>query len=235
VARRAILGTASLAVGLMLLAPVGRGVSVEVVVSDVDGSTPLHVYVPAAAAADGLGRSADPGPGVVVVHGFAGSARLMHSWSLALAHAGFTVVAPDLPGHGADPTPMQGPEGLAEAVDAALAHLAGLPGVDAGRIAVLGHSMGSGAVLGRGVERPEIIRAVVAVSPTDAVVDEGRPRDLLLLAGANEPRYVANAESLLVRAGGEGGAPGDGDARRLVVVPRVVHVSLLFSRTAQDA
>jgi len=240
VARRALLGFALLISGIVLLAPVGRGVTVEVVAAGVDGSTPLHVYVP-----DGGGvpdSDAASRPGVVVAHGFAGSARLMHSWSLALARAGFVVVAPDLPGHGANAAPLAtGPRGLSDAIDAAIEHLVGLDLVDADRIGLLGHSMGSGAVLERGIERPDLVRAVVAVSPTDAAVDARRPRDLLLLAGANEPRFVANAESLLERAGGEGGVPGEGgrrgagDARRLVVIPRVEHVSILFFRAAQDA
>ena len=57
--------------------------------------------------------------------------------------------------------------------------------------------MGSGAVLERGIAHVELVRAVVAVSPTDADVDAEAPRDLLLLAGANEGRFVTNAESLL--------------------------------------
>jgi len=241
-AGRALSGAVLVLSGVVLLVPVGRGVSVETVVAaaagadgtgGAGGTVPLHVYVPDTAvrdAADGVA-----GPGVVVAHGFAGSARLMHAWSLALAAAGFTVVAPDLPGHGVASTPMEGPDSLAAALDVAIAHLLGLPSVDAGRVALLGHSMGSGAVLERGIARPESVRAVVAVSPTDAPVDTELPRDLLLLAGANEARFVANAESLLERAGGERGMPGDTDARRLIVVPRVEHVSILFSRDAQDA
>jgi pimeloyl-ACP methyl ester carboxylesterase len=227
VTRRALVGLTVLMAGIVLLLPVGRGVTVEGTVG-ADGVTPLHVYVPDG---DAVAR-----PGIVVAHGFAGSARLMHSWSLALAGAGFVVVAPDLPGHGANAAPIaMGPGALAATVDAALEHLVGIPTVDAGRIGLLGHSMGSGAVLERGIRRPELIRSVVAVSPTDASVDALLPRDLLLLAGANEQRFVANAESLLLRAGGERGAAGDGDARRLVIVPRVEHVSILFSRAAQDA
>jgi dienelactone hydrolase len=229
VARRALLGLALVAMGIVLLLPVGRGVAFEIVDAGADGATPVHVYVP-----DGDGATARPA--VVVAHGFAGSARLMHSWSLALARAGFVVVAPDLPGHGANPAPLAtGPGALAASIDAAFEHLLGLPFVDADRVGLLGHSMGSGAVLGWGIERPEQARAVVAVSPTDAPVDALLPRDLLLLAGAREPRFVTNAESLLERAGGERGTPGDGDARSLLVVPRVEHVSILFSRVAQDA
>jgi hypothetical protein len=130
---------------------------------------------------------------------------------------------------------MQDADTLQVALDVALAHLVGLPSVDSDRLALLGHSMGSGAVLDFAIARSDSVRAVVAVSPTDAAVDAGRPRDLLLLAGENEARFIANAESLLERAGGARGVPGDGDARRFVVVPRVEHVSILFSRTAQDA
>jgi len=233
VRKRAVLGVSLVLAGIALLVPVERGVTVSQDVIDPEGSSPVpvHVYIPAdAPASPGSGV-----PGVVVAHGFAGSARLMHSWSLALAHAGFTVVTPDLPGHGGSSVPLRGPDSLSTAIDAAVTHLLALPDVDAERIALLGHSMGSGAVLARGISRPDAFRAVVAVSPTDAAVDEDVPRALLLIAGANEARFVANAESLLERAGGVRGEPGAPDGRRLDIIPRVEHVSILFSRTAQEA
>jgi pimeloyl-ACP methyl ester carboxylesterase len=226
--RRAAIAAVLLTLAVLLLAPTGRGITVEDRTVGPDGGLPLRVYVP-------QGTAAGSGPGVVVAHGFAGSAALMHTWSLALAHAGFVVVAPDLPGHGANLASLADrPDRLPEAVTAALAELRAMPEVDAGRVALLGHSMGSGAVLAVGVERPELVRAVVAVSPTDAPVTSSAPRDLLLLAGANEARFVANAESLLDRAGGARGVAGDGDARELVIVPVVEHVSILFSRTAHE-
>lgn len=231
VGRRLGLGAVLVVLAALLLLPVGRGVDV-VRLDPGEGGPPGRVYVPAAAA---------PGtaPGVVVAHGFAGSAALMHTWSLALAHAGFVVVAPDLPGHGVDTTspPAGGADSgsLSAAVLVAADRLREVPAVDPGRIGLLGHSMGSGAVLDAAIAQPERFAAVVAVSPTDADVGASTPRDLLLLAGANEPRFVANATSLLARAGGAGGSAGDGDARALVVVPVVEHVSILFSRTAHDA
>lgn len=232
VARRAVSGLVLVVVGVLLLLPVTRGIEVRDLHVGADSELPVRMYVPASAVAAAT-------PGVVVAHGFAGSALLMHTWSLALAHAGFVVVAPDLPGHGANPAPLRssstgdaGP--LAAAIDAAVGHLLLMPEVDQDRIGLLGHSMGSGAVLDVGVARADLVAAVVAVSPTDADVDAVAPRDLLLLAGANEGRFVANAESLLARAGGQRGVPGDGDARALTVVPRVEHVSILFARGAHD-
>jgi pimeloyl-ACP methyl ester carboxylesterase len=228
-ARRGVAGLLLLVVALLQLAPVGRGVAVTDGQAGPDLALPVRTYLP-----EGLAPGS--APGVVVVHGFAGSALLMHSWSLALAHAGFVVVAPDLPGHGANTSRLgERPDVMSAATDLALGHLLLIPEVDGARVGLLGHSMGSRAVLELGVRRAGAVRAVVAVSPTVADVDTTAPRDLLLLAGENEARFIASAEALLERAGGERGLPGDGDARSLRIVPYVEHVSILFSRAAHDA
>jgi dienelactone hydrolase len=44
-----------------------------------------------------------PFPGVVVVHGFSGSSRLMDGIGIAFARAGWLAAMPDLSGHGANP------------------------------------------------------------------------------------------------------------------------------------
>lgn len=222
---RAVAGPVALVVGLVLLAGATRGIEQRTVSV---GPTPVTIYVPQGATVAGS-------PGVVVAHGFAGSRQLMHSFSLALARAGFVVATPDLAGHGASTLRIADDRGaLAADVGRALTALRDVAAVDHRRIGLLGHSMGSGAVLTAGIADAMTFRAVVAVSPTDAPVTSDAPRDLLLLAGANEPRFVANAESLLERAGGARGVPGDGDARALEVVPRVEHVTILFSATAQE-
>jgi dienelactone hydrolase len=222
---RALAGVVLLIAGVLLLAVATRGIEQRTVTV---GPTPVTIYVP-------QGATVAASPGVIVAHGFAGSRQLMHSWSLALARAGFVVATPDLAGHGASTLRIADDrDALAADVGRALTALRDVAEVDHGRIGLLGHSMGSGAVLAAGIDDPATFRAVVAVSPTDAPVTPAAPRDLLLLAGANEPRFVANAESLLDRAGGSGGAPGDGDARALSVVPLVEHVTILFSGTAQQ-
>ncbi len=189
----------------------------------VHAGVPMDLLIPA---------GAETAPGVVVAHGFAGSRQLMRTTALALAEAGFVVAVPDLSGHGANPTPLvrdDDGDGLRDDVRSAVDALRTVDAVDTDRVGVLGHSMGSGAVLRAGIAAPERIAAVVAVSPTDAEVSPQAPGDLLLLAGALEPRFVAQAEDLLQRAGGPVAAAEDGPRRELEIIAGVEHVSILFS------
>lgn len=222
--RRLLIGLVLIGLGGWQLVSSERDV---VVIDVVSGPSILSIFAPGDVAAGSA-------PGIVVAHGFAGSRQLMRAWSMSLARAGFVVVTPDLAGHGTHAAGLDGGgDVLLEDIVRALDVLRQQPGVDGTRLGLLGHSMGSGAVLRAGIEL-DSVRAVVAVSPTDADVDESRPSDLLLLAGELEPRFVANAESLLARAGGARGAPGDGDARALEIVPRVEHVTILFSDVAHE-
>jgi pimeloyl-ACP methyl ester carboxylesterase len=187
-----------------------------------------------------LPEADDPLPGVVVTHGFSGSRELMRSFGLALVDAGYAVALPDLAGHGANRNPLD-TEARPVAADvlAALDVLVARDEVDMQQVALLGHSLGSGAVLDAALAAPERVRAVIAVSPTDAAVTATAPPNLLLLVGELEPRFVLNARSLLERAGGasadRAAALEAGSARELRIVPSVEHVSILFSTTAHRA
>ncbi|MFW6010213.1 MAG: dienelactone hydrolase family protein, partial [Actinomycetota bacterium] len=100
---------------------------------------PIEVLVPDAMTA--------PAPGVVVVHGLAGSGRLMRSTATALAAEGYVVAVPDLAGHGANRSPLPGDDEMAvlsAEVGVALDVLADRDDVDPERLGVLGHSMGAG-------------------------------------------------------------------------------------------
>jgi pimeloyl-ACP methyl ester carboxylesterase len=184
-----------------------------------------------------LPSTGGPAPGVVITHGFSGSRELMRSFALGLTGAGYAVALPDLAGHGANRNPLDtGARPVAADVLTALDVLVERDEVDPDQVALLGHSLGSGAVMDAALSVPDRVRAVVAVSPTDAGVSATSPPNLLLLVGGLEPRFVANAESLLERAGGASAdravALDAGTARELRIVPLVEHVSILFSTTA---
>ncbi len=79
------------------------------------GGVPLDEVHPADAAAG------ERRPGVVVAHGFAGSARLMAQFGDTLAARGYVVVLLDFSGHGTNTRPL--PDGAAS-TDASAAVLA---------------------------------------------------------------------------------------------------------------
>lgn len=173
-------------------------------------------------------------PLVLVGHGAAGSRVIMRGYGLTLAHGGYNVALMDFAGHGSNPTPLpieRDSGALVEDAELALS-AAQEHGFPTDRIAVLGHSMGSGMALSFGVAHPETM-ATVAVSPVSRPVTPELPQNLLLLAEEINQRFVENAEELLSQAGGPGGDPLSGTARRLVVIPNVEHIMILFSADAQ--
>ncbi len=173
-------------------------------------------------------------PAVVVAHGFAGSRQLMLTYGHVLAHAGYAAMLPDFSGHGANDQALDR-DALQRDLDAAYAALLEQPEVDPQRVALLGHSMGSGAVMTAGVRQPDRYRATVAISPTGADVSPTAPRNFLLQAGSLEGGFVANAERLLAQAGGENPDLAGGRARRLVIVPNAEHISILFRDESHQA
>jgi pimeloyl-ACP methyl ester carboxylesterase len=166
-------------------------------------------------------------PGVLLAHGFAGSGQLMLGYGYALAHAGYAVMLWDFAGHGANSQPLA-PDSLQAAVDAAYDVMIEQPEVDPRRLALLGHSMGSGAVMAAAIRNPDRYAATIAVSPTSADVTPTAPRNLLLQAGSWEAGFVGNARMLLAQAGGEHGGFAEGRARQLTVIPFAEHISILF-------
>ena len=175
------------------------------------------------------GASGQRHPGVVVAHGFAGSARLMAPFGDSLAARGYVVVLLDFSGHGANTRPL--PDGTASTetstaalqhdLEVATAHLRGLPDVDPARIALAGHSMGASAVTRYAVAHPEVTATVAISLPDSSTVLPDRPARLLLLVGGLEfPNFRAEAE----RAAGPAR-----EGRSMVVVPAVEHISILYA------
>jgi dienelactone hydrolase len=173
-------------------------------------------------------------PLVLVGHGFAGSGTVMRAFAYTFAHAGYVAALWDFAGHGANPNPL--PAGamsgsLVPDAEAALAEATRLGLADSRRVAILGHSMGSGVALAFGQQYPETA-ATIAVSPVAASVTPELPRNLLLMAGSLEPSFVASAEKRLAEAGGPGGDPAEGTGRQLTVIQGVEHLSILFAPLA---
>lgn len=192
--------------------------------STVAGSTPVRVVTP---------QQSGPGPVIVLVHGFSGSAAMMDPMASALSRADFVVVAPDLPGHGRNATPLT--EG---ALDSAVTDAVSLAKelADDGAVALVGHSMGAGAVTDWAAENPAV--ATVAISLPDAArlpQTPARPADLLLLWASAEPQRFADAALTGLRRGYPQGQPGqtygdreEGDARRAVQISGAEHISVIY-------
>lgn len=134
-------------------------------------SAPVRVGVAdadAASAAAAAEREADvspaAAPAVVVMHGWGGNAALMLPLARPLHAAGYATLFVDARCHGAsdDDTFASLPR-FAEDTEHAFAWLAAQPGVDAARIALLGHSVGAGAVLFAATRTPQVA-AVVSVA-----------------------------------------------------------------------
>jgi len=119
---------------------------------------------------DGIG----PWPGAVLLHGFASDHHEMVRAARELAARGVAALAFDLRGHGqSGGVYAEDPIGDVLAAAALLAHQ---PNVDAGRIALVGHSI-SGRVVLLAAARDPSIAAVVALAPA---ADNGGAK---LLAG----------------------------------------------------
>ena len=173
-------------------------------------------------------------PLVLVGHGFAGSGTVMRGFAYTFAHAGYVVALWDFDGHGSNPNPMPANTAggsLLPNAEAALAEAQRLGLADTRRLAILGHSMGSGVALTFGQQHAETA-ATIAVSPVGTSVTPDLPRNLLLMAGSLEPNFASSAQKRLAEAGGSGGDPATGTGRKLLIIPNVEHISILFSTQA---
>ncbi len=216
-----LLGAVLLALALWQILVAGQGLEITTLRST---NPPLTIVAPAGIA---------PGerPLVLIAHGFAGSGTLMRGFAFTLAHAGYATVSWDFDGHGANPVAL-GARPLIDDADAALAEAQARGLVTPGKVAVLGHSMGSGVALQFGQTHPDTA-ATIAISPVGQTVTQELPRNLLLMAGALEPQFQSTAESLLAQAGGAGGEIKTGTARQYQVIPNVEHMSIVFAPATQ--
>jgi dienelactone hydrolase len=197
-------------------------------------------------------------PVAVVAHGFAGSKQLMYAFGPALAHEGYVAVLLDFTGHGANPRPLPSQNGVGAAsrdalqadLGAVVGWAVGQPWAAPGRLGLVGHSMGAGAVTryaaahppGSGADGAAATVAVSLPSAEDLPADATRPANLLLLVGEREQDRFFDVAREALRLGYPGGVGGitygsfeDGSARREQVVPGVEHVTIVFSADTLDA
>ncbi len=217
-----------------LLAPL-RPLRIE---TDRIEGVPLTIFLDAAVA---------PGPTVIIAHGFSGSQQLMFPFAVALARNGYTAVTFDFPGHGQNTTPLQGSilereqryAQLTATLDQVINHVRRRQ-IGNGEFALLGHSMGSEAVLRYAQIHPDRVEAVVAISTGYSAITPSNPPNVLLLTGQLEFALrqfaIEIVEQVAIGPGQAGVTYGDfreGTARRAVFVPWVEHIGVLFSPVGQ--
>jgi dienelactone hydrolase len=205
----------------------------------VDG-TPVELITPA-------GPATAPRPGVIVVHGFSGSRQLMYGVAQSLARNGYAAAVIDLPGHGQNQSRFparRSAQGFDRTLTYVMAWLRTAPGVDPEKLALVGHSMGAGAVIRFGARDADIMATVAISGGGNAGRPQraGSPRNLLLLAGGWEPAGIQAACGAALTVAYPGAALGrvygswaDGTARQCVIVPGVEHIGILFSNATISA
>ncbi|WP_433790105.1 dienelactone hydrolase family protein [Actinoplanes sp. CA-252034] len=220
--RTMLLLLALVAGGAWLIAGADRGLRHEHVTS---AGRPLDVVHPSVS-----GRR----PGVVVAHGFSGSARLMAPFGDTLAARGYVVVLVDFAGHGANTSPLpdqtagteRSTDALADDLATAVAHLRSRPDVDPSRIALVGHSMGAGAVTRYAAAHPDVTATVAISLPSAVAASAERPARLLTVVGALEfPGFRSAATTVAAQR----------DDRAVRVVPGVEHISVLYAPATHRA
>ena len=196
------------------------------------GTTPVTVYAP----------SGEPGPTIVIAHGFAGSRQIMSTYSLHLAQAGYRVVAFDFEGHGTNPVPMSGDVTSVDGttrklVDETKRGIAWSAKDTSQPIGLLGHSMATDILIRAANEAEEAIGPIVALSAFSGAVSATQPPDLLLISGEWEQRlrdFGLDAVQMIDPGAGEGTlVQAPGIRRQAIVAPAVEHVGILYSHTAQ--
>jgi dienelactone hydrolase len=193
------------------------------------GATPIRIVEP-----PGEVRA----PAIVLAHGFSGSAAMMDLMASALARAGHVVVMPDLPGHGRNAAILADGvlnPAVGDAV-AAAAQRTGLP------VAVVGHSMGAGAVTSWAADNPAVATVAISLPSAEELPrDPSSPRNLLILWGSAESSRFSDAAIEALRAGHPDaqagrtyGDQGQGTARRAVEIAGAEHISVIYRQQSFD-
>jgi pimeloyl-ACP methyl ester carboxylesterase len=147
---------------------------------------------------------------LLLVHGWGGDGREWSRHAEILADAGHRVIVPDLRGHGRSPVPDEGntPAAMAQDLNALVTRLG------AGPVIAVGHSMGGQVVNLLAVDRPDLVRSVIALDPAHgahgaelaeiprrltAYRESGARAAVPLVAGAFSPTAPAGLRTAHIR------------------------------------
>ncbi|WP_415259227.1 alpha/beta hydrolase [Thauera phenylacetica] len=147
--------------------PSALGLAFETLRIGTENGKSLHAWFipgPARAAVAEAEAATAAAPAVLVMHGWGGNAALMLPLARPLHEAGYATLFVDARCHGAsDDDSFASLPRFAEDTEHAFAWLSTRAGVDPARIALLGHSVGAGAVLFAASRTPQVA-AVVSVA-----------------------------------------------------------------------
>ena len=183
-------------------------------------------------------------PAVVMVHGFTVDRQYMSTLARRIAQNGYAVLAIDVSGHGANRNPFPGGFANADAlrgdVKKAVDFLRSYQFVDGSRIAVMGHSMGAGAVLDYATVDPDL-KGAIMISGGFGLTGPERPRNALFVFAHNDPSFIHAVSTEIashlagvsqIELGKTYGEFAHGNAVAAIQVPRVNHVTIAYSPEA---
>jgi dienelactone hydrolase len=183
-------------------------------------------------------------PAIVMVHGFMADRQFMSALARRIAQNGYAVLAIDVSGHGANRNPFPG--GLANAdalrtdVKKAVDFLRSYQFVDGSRIAVIGHSMGAGAVLDYATVDPAL-KGAIMISGGFGLTGPERPKNALFIFAQNDPSFIQSVSTEIashlagvprIELGKTYGEFAQGNAIEAIQIPGVNHVTIAYSPEA---
>jgi dienelactone hydrolase len=200
-----------------------------------DGGLPLTLYVPGDVDRD-FQALPDPAPVgrrppvIVLAHGFGADRATMSSLARSFTAAGYAVAAFDFRGHGTNANRFgEAGSDLRGDLDRVVDWVGTVPYVDPGRLIVMGHSMGAGAVLDFATvdQRPDVVVPISGAAPVDG---PQTPKNVLFILASGDPSGIHDeTEHMYERLDAR---PGVKVSR--TVVPDVDHATILWSGVAVE-
>jgi dienelactone hydrolase len=183
-------------------------------------------------------------PAIVMVHGFMADRQFMSTLARRIAQNGYAVLAIDVSGHGANRNPFPGglanPDAARTDVKKAIDFLRGYQFVDGSRIAVIGHSMGAGAVLDYATVDPAL-KGAIMISGGFGLTGPERPKNALFIFAQNDPSFIQSASTEIashlagvpqIELGKTYGELPQGNAVKAIQIPHVNHLTIAYSPEA---